>query len=143
MRRTFLIVAAVLSTLGTEVHAQHHHHSAGDLAAQLNAARAATERYRDFENARRDGYKLFGKEGPLMGEHWYRADIVKQPLDLARPSTLQYARVNGRRELLALRTLLTTNLATRSRQALPATMITGMCMMSTRSHSRSRRIDHF
>lgn len=73
-----------------------------ELRAQVAAVRAATERYRDFENAKRDGYKLFGKEGPLMGEHWYRADIVREPLDLARPSTLQYATISGRRELVGV-----------------------------------------
>ncbi len=84
------------------VASQHVHESGGDLDAQLAAARAATERYRDFANARRDGYQRFGKEGPLMGEHWYRADIVKEPLDLTRPSTLQYATIAGKRVLVGV-----------------------------------------
>ena len=86
--------------------ASHEHHSsnapASELSAQIEAVRSTTERYRDIENARRDGYRLFGKEGPLMGEHWYHPDIVKQPLDLRHPSTLQYAIINGRRELVGV-----------------------------------------
>jgi hypothetical protein len=85
-------------------HADHHanYAPATELNAQLEAVRNATVRYRDFENARRDGYKRFGKEGPLMGEHWYHPDIVKQPLDLQRPSTLQYAIIDGRRVLVGV-----------------------------------------
>ncbi|HYH79008.1 MAG TPA: hypothetical protein VEX86_04405 [Longimicrobium sp.] len=69
------------------------------LARQVAAVRAATERYRDHANAVADGYRLFGRESPLMGEHWYRQDLVGRPLDLARPSTLQYATIGGRKVL--------------------------------------------
>jgi hypothetical protein len=69
------------------------------LAQQVAAVRAATARYRDHANAVADGYRLFGRESPLMGEHWYRPDLVGRPLDLAHPSTLQYATINGRRVL--------------------------------------------
>jgi hypothetical protein len=84
-------------------HDQHASHTPPtELNAQIEAVRNATARYRDFENAERDGYKRFGKEGPLMGEHWYHPEIVKQPLDLQRPSTLQYAVIAGRRELVGV-----------------------------------------
>jgi hypothetical protein len=79
--------------------------SAGDAAelrAQLEAVRAATERYRDHANAVKDGFRLFGQEGPLMGEHWYRRDLVGESLDLRRPSTLQYANVGGRKVLVGV-----------------------------------------
>ena len=73
------------------------------LTRQLEAVRKATERYRDHQNAVADGYKLFGADGPLMGEHWYRPDLVKrQPLDLEHPATLQYVNINGKRELIGV-----------------------------------------
>ncbi len=72
------------------------------LAEQLAAVRAATARYRDHANAVQDGYRLFGQEGPVMGEHWYRRDLVPLPLDLAHPSTLQYATIGGRKVLVGV-----------------------------------------
>src|SRR5687767_2172267 len=83
----------------------HEHHAAAgaaELARQLDELRAATARYREHDNARSDGYRLFGKEGALMGEHWYRADLVRAPLDLRRPSTLQYAVIDGQRVLVGV-----------------------------------------
>ena len=108
MKRILLLVLGIVACSQNRNAGDDAHSTAppvsgsAELRAQIAAVRAATERYRDFENARTDGYKLFGKEGPLMGEHWYRADIVKQPLDLERPSTLQYATINGRRELVGV-----------------------------------------
>jgi hypothetical protein len=108
--KPFLILVALAVTASLACaqnphidHAAHHANAAPkELNAQIASVRAATERYRDFENAKRDGYKLFGKEGPLMGEHWYHPAIVKEPLDLERPSTLQYAIINGQRELVGV-----------------------------------------
>jgi hypothetical protein len=87
---------------------QHAHHATGSAAqdtrvsAEIEAVKRATERYRDHANAVADGYKLFGQEGPLMGEHWYRRDLVRAPFDLDRPSTLQYAWVAGERVLVGV-----------------------------------------
>ncbi|HEX8905806.1 MAG TPA: hypothetical protein VF771_13230 [Longimicrobiaceae bacterium] len=105
-----LIAAVALPARGL---AQHEHmamHAAApmsardsaELRAQIEAVRAATARYRDHANAVRDGYRLFGQEGPLMGEHWYRPDLVRQPLDLRHPSTLQYASIGGRKVLVGV-----------------------------------------
>lgn len=86
----------------------HAHHAAAPAAssatleAEVLAVRRATERYQDIEVARREGYRLFGMEGPLMGEHWYLPDAVRRPLDMARPSTLQYATVGGRKVLVGV-----------------------------------------
>lgn len=112
MKRLTAWLVAVYAALGCaqQPPAEHAAHTAQlaplsdspELRAQIATVRAATERYRDFENAKHDGYRLFGKETPLMGEHWYRADLVRQPLDLTRPSTLQYATINGRRELIGV-----------------------------------------
>jgi hypothetical protein len=72
------------------------------LRAQVEAVRAATARYRDHANAVKDGFRLFGQESPLMGEHWYRRDLVGASLDLRHPSTLQYANVGGRKVLVGV-----------------------------------------
>ncbi|HEU4561324.1 MAG TPA: hypothetical protein VFS20_25955 [Longimicrobium sp.] len=77
-------------------------HDAAALAEQVAAVRAATARYRDHANAVQDGYRLFGQEGPVMGEHWFRRDLVPLPLDLARPSTLQYATIDGKKVLVGV-----------------------------------------
>lgn len=37
-----------------------------------------------------------------MGEHWYHPDLVRRPLDLDRPSTLQYATIGGRKVLVGV-----------------------------------------
>jgi len=37
-----------------------------------------------------------------MGEHWYHPDLVKKPLDLSRPATLQYAVIDGARVLVGV-----------------------------------------
>jgi hypothetical protein len=103
--------AAVLAApaLGAQGHDGHAHptpaasvDAAPALAAEVEAVRRATERYRDIDVARREGYRLFGTEGALMGEHWYLPDAVRRPLDLARPSTLQYATIDGRKVLVGV-----------------------------------------
>lgn len=63
------------------------------LADQLDAVRAATERFRDHRVAVEEGYRLIAGDGPLMGEHWVRYDLVHEPFDITRPSTLQYLRI--------------------------------------------------
>lgn len=86
------------STEHTANHAVHRR-----LAQQIARVREATARYQDVGEARRDGFVLFaGGEAPLMGEHWYRKDRVKDSLDLTRPSTLQYAMIGGERRLVGV-----------------------------------------
>lgn len=114
-RSAALIVAVALvagpAMLPAQAHGHHTGHStarpdatvSAALAAQLEAVRAATARYADPANAKRDGYVKFGRhERALMGEHWYRKDLVDQPLDLAMPSTLQYATIEGRLTLIGV-----------------------------------------
>jgi len=108
------ILALLAAAIASPLAAQHEHGAVqhanaaaaprepAELRAQIEAVRAATARYRDHAHAVRDGYRLFGQEGPLMGEHWYRRDLVGQPLDLRHPSTLQYANVGGRKVLVGV-----------------------------------------
>lgn len=91
------------------VHGQHEHHPhsmqgemSAELRTEIDAVRKATARYLDHANAVADGYVRFGGDGPLMGEHWYRPDLVRRPLDLAHPSTLQYATIDGRMMLIGV-----------------------------------------
>jgi hypothetical protein len=92
------------------VQAQHtHRHGAvagtempPELAAEIEAVRRATERYVDHANAIADGYTRFGSDGQLMGGHWFHPDLVQKPLDLERPSTLQYANIDGRMTLVGV-----------------------------------------
>ena len=106
-RTNFLAALAAILLVPPSLAAQHAH-GAGDahdpaLHAQVEAVRAATARYRDLEAARRDGYRPFGDdEGPLMGRHWYRRDLVGEPFDLRRPSTLQYATIGGQAVLVGV-----------------------------------------
>lgn len=108
-----LLLTSVLAV--QVVHAQHDHHNvvphtgvsdsatAQLLAEQIAALKVATAKYRDIAAAQRDGYVKFGKEErPLMGEHWFRQELVDAPLDLTRPSTLQYATIDGKRTLVGV-----------------------------------------
>jgi len=92
----FVVLAAVLTPV---VASPQEPERRGDddavLRQQLEAVRQATERYRDHDVAVADGFELFGGDGALMGEHWYDPERVGQPLDLERPSTLQYLEVDG------------------------------------------------
>ena len=90
-------------------HAGHDpapHHEAGEaeaLARQIAAVRKATAKYQEIREAQRDGFRRFaGGEAPLVGEHWYRRDLVDAPLDLSRPSTLMYATLAGERRLIGV-----------------------------------------
>jgi hypothetical protein len=98
--------ALAFLALVTPVQAQHDHHSTtaegAALSDQIASVRRATERYLDHANALADGYRRFGAEGPLMGEHWYHPELVRKPLDLSRPATLQYATIAGRRTLVGV-----------------------------------------
>jgi hypothetical protein len=111
-RSLIILAAAAVPAIAA---AQHTHEPAdapapkqakteasAELRAQIEAVRSATERYRDHANAVKDGYKLFGAEGPLVGEHWYHPDLTRRPFDVSRPSTLQYATVGGRKVLVGV-----------------------------------------
>lgn len=84
-------------------HAQVANEHAHLLTEQLERVRRATAQYQSVEQAQADGFVRFGRhEGALMGEHWFRRDLIDNPLDLERPSTLQYATIDGRRVLVGV-----------------------------------------
>lgn len=109
----YLAVFALL-VLAMSAAAQHRHagepHDARtvppEAEIQLAELRAAIDRYRDFASAEREGWKRFGGDGPLMGEHWYLprhrggVDYVHgDAIDFSRPSNLMYTMIDGRRVL--------------------------------------------
>jgi hypothetical protein len=118
MRHVFC-AAALIAAPAAAQHQHHHHPPAAPvvqpvpkaapnalLEAQLAQLRAATARYHDFEVARREGWKKFGGDGPLMGEHWYLPKerggvdyLSGHPIDFRRPSNLMYTAIGGKRVL--------------------------------------------
>jgi hypothetical protein len=69
------------------------------VEAQIAEVRDAVRRYRDIAAAKREGWKPFGDDGPLMGQHWYQKGgphyVHGDTLDFSRPSNLMYTRING------------------------------------------------
>mgnify|MGYP001794810341 CR=1 FL=1 len=92
-----LLVAALM--LGAPATAQ-------TLDTQIAQAEAAAARYTEFRTARRDGWRPFGGEAPLMGRHYQLRNgpdyVTGDAIDFSRPSNLVYATINGRRTLVAL-----------------------------------------
>ena len=72
--------------------------------AEIHQVADAVQRYRDFGVAQREGWKKFGGDEPLMGEHWYNPrglDLVGSDarLDFARPTNLIYTDIGGKHAL--------------------------------------------
>jgi hypothetical protein len=84
-----------------------HHGEAGPttpeqaqvLAQQLDAAKAATERFRDIDVARRDGFVQVTQFIPGLGLHMARLGSLNRPFEPAEPALLLYMPdgVNGMR----------------------------------------------
>lgn len=73
---------------------------------QIGEARQATQKYASFQFARKEGWKPFGADVPLMGQHFQLRNgpdyVFGDQLDFSRPSNLVYAEIRGRKELVAL-----------------------------------------
>ncbi len=71
--------------------------------AQIAEVRAAIQKYRDFSVAKREGWKSFGDDEPLMGKHFYNDEapdyIAGDPLDFSRPNNLMYTEIDGEQVL--------------------------------------------
>lgn len=87
---------------------------------QLHAVAESIERYKDFAVARREGWKKFGGDEPLMGEHWHHPEGPDYQgsdadLDFARPSNLMYTRIGDETVLTGV----TFNVRLRDGEAMP------------------------
>lgn len=70
---------------------------------ELQQARAATARYRNFDNAIRDGYADIDVVVPEMGYHFLKAAILDDKFDYRHPEILVYNKNHkGRLELVAV-----------------------------------------
>jgi hypothetical protein len=91
-------------------HAHHAQHgsppsspsASAEARANLARATAALDRFQDVAQAERAGYVKPGKnDGFQMGEHWYRPDLLRDPVCvLEQPQFLQYLVIDGRRTLI-------------------------------------------
>ena len=71
-------------------------------AWELQQARAATARYRNIENAIKDGYSDIMVDVENMGHHFMKTSIVDATFDIRQPEILVYNRnTDGSQELVA------------------------------------------
>jgi hypothetical protein len=99
--------AALSPSAAQDAHLAHHADpgpqapSAAAVAA-LARATAALDRFQDVAEAERAGYRKPGRnDGFQMGEHWYRPDLLEDPVcRLEPPQFLQYLVIDGRRTLI-------------------------------------------
>jgi hypothetical protein len=116
-----LIAAACSATAIAHGGVPHEAGLAKATTDQIHVTAAAVERYKDFRVAEREGWKKFGGDEPLMGEHWYHPEGPDYAgsdarLDFARPSNLMYTTIAGRRVLTGV----TFNVRLRDGEAMPA-----------------------
>lgn len=70
---------------------------------ELQQARAATARYRDFNNAIKDGYSNINVDVPNMGHHFMNMQLIDGTFDLRKPEILVYNGLDeGNPELVAV-----------------------------------------
>jgi hypothetical protein len=114
-RRLSLTIAGVLITVGIGAAAAAHEgdevatavpHAAPPAAAilQLEAARQATARYVDVDEAVADGYVDVGVFFPNMGWHYLRGELLDAKFEATAPEFLVYADdpCGGKRKLVAV-----------------------------------------
>ncbi len=70
---------------------------------ELQQARAATARYRDINNAIKDGYSNINVDVPNMGHHFMKTSLVDATFDIRHPEILVYNGLDtGNPELIAV-----------------------------------------
>jgi hypothetical protein len=70
---------------------------------ELQQARAATARYRNIENAIKDGYADIAVDVEHMGHHFMKTTIVDSVFDIRQPEILVYNKdENGNQQLVAV-----------------------------------------
>lgn len=105
--RAVCLAALVAAAAAAEDEHAHHHANAAPAAspevlARLAEATAALDRFQDIGEAERAGYVKPGRnDGFQMGEHWYRPELLRDPVcRLEEPQFLQYLLIDGRRTLI-------------------------------------------
>ncbi|MCY4333725.1 MAG: hypothetical protein OXC60_03520 [Litoreibacter sp.] len=97
MNRIFTAVFCILFA-----HAAH----SGILDRQIAEARQAAQKYASFSVAQKEGWRPFGADVPLMGQHFQLRNgpdyVSGDALDFSKPSNLVFAEIRGRKELVAL-----------------------------------------
>ena len=70
---------------------------------ELQQARAATAKYRNIENAMKDGYVDIAVDIQHMGHHYMKVSLVDGEFDIRHPEILVYNRnAQGEQELIAV-----------------------------------------
>ena len=70
---------------------------------ELQQARAATARYRDINNAIKDGYSNINVDVPNMGHHFMKTSLIDGTFDIRHPEILVYNGLDTRNpELVAV-----------------------------------------
>ena len=78
---------------------------------ELQQARAATAKYRNIENAIRDGYADIAVDVENMGHHFMKTAIVDATFDIRQPEILVYNKNHdGKQELVAVEYAIPLNL---------------------------------
>lgn len=79
---------------------------------ELQQARAATARYRNIENAKRDGYADINVIAENMGYHFMKEELLDAHFDLRKPEILVYNKLeDGLFELVAVEYAIPLNLS--------------------------------
>ena len=72
------------------------------VLSEVLQVRAATKKYRNIENAIKDGYTDISVIVPNMGHHYMKASIVDATFDINKPEILVYNKNhNGKFDLVA------------------------------------------
>lgn len=82
------------------------HPAFAGLQDEVRVAFATAQKYTNIRNAKREGWRPFGGEAPLMGRHYSHPDGVDyrtgDRIDFSKPSNLVYATIDGKTALVAL-----------------------------------------
>ncbi len=96
--------AQLASNLKSEANAVILYNGLSDLtSSQLQQARAATAKYRNIENAIKEGYTDIEVDVEHMGHHFMKTAIVDSVFDITQPEILVYnMNEKGKQELVAV-----------------------------------------